>query len=265
MNTTSAKTANRIFYLDLLRTIGCLSVVLLHVSSNFTLEPYGSMNYLLGVILDGASQFAVPLFVMISGALYLNEDYSFSTEKMTKHIKKMVLFFLGWSLLFTLIFRVLKNILARTAFSASSIIIDLLEGPYHLWFIPMIIGLYLITPILRLWVKKENKRHVEYFLLIGFVFSIVFPFLEFLVQSIFPDYMGVFESIHSMHFSHSVGYVFYFVLGWHLHQFDVNRIKPICCFGLLGLLLTICGTIFFSDMDCNASYFSRICGRCYNG
>ena len=49
----------------------------------------------------------------------------------------------------------------------------------------MIIGLYLIVPILRLFVKRENKRYILYFILLSVVFNYIPSFL-----SLFKNIMG---------------------------------------------------------------------------
>ena len=255
MNTVSVKTRGKIFYLDLLRAIGCLAVVLLHVSSIFTLEPYGSANYILGYIFDIASQFAVPLFVMISGALYLSEEYSFTTKKMLGHIKKLGFFYLGWSVLYTLVFTVFKNLLMGIPVTIARTITEIITGPYHLWFIPMMIGLYVITPFLRLWVKEENRKYVHGFILLGFVFNFVIPTAQYFTEVFIPGYSGIFDVVDAVHFAYGAKYVFYFVLGWYLHQVSIHYVEPICCLGILGLLMSIGGTMCFSDVNGNTSFF----------
>jgi len=48
-------------------------------------------------------------------------------------------------------------------------------GHYHLWFIYLIIGLYFIIPLLRLWVTDDNKKYVEYFIGLSIVFAFIIP------------------------------------------------------------------------------------------
>ena len=245
----------RVFYLDFLRAIGCLAVVMLHVSSNFTLDTFGSVNYWIGVVFDGMVRFAVPLFVMISGALFLNENYVFTVEKLRQHVKKLVLFFFGWSVIYCLVFTVLKNFFVGTPISLSTIVVSCIKGPYHLWFIPMIVGLYLITPFLRLWICKENKKMIQQFLFLGFLFNVAFPLTEVLVTSFAPDFLDIFDVIANVRFHYGVGYVFYFVLGWYLHQFDTSYTKQIACGGIAGFVITIFGTVLFAGMGVNSTYF----------
>lgn len=53
-----------------------------------------------------------------------------------------------------------------------NIIGSLIKGHYHLWFVYLIIGLYLIVPLLRLWVNDTNKKYVEYFIILSIILHI---------------------------------------------------------------------------------------------
>ena len=80
-------TKNRIYYLDILRVIACLCVILIHSSSQYVVKEVGSLNFWTGNIIDGFSRVAVPIFVMISGALLLNKNYNYTEKKLIKHIR----------------------------------------------------------------------------------------------------------------------------------------------------------------------------------
>ena len=81
---------------------------MIHASGAYAVNKIGSFNFWVGNILDGSGQIAVPLFVMISGALMLDKNYDFSFIKLKKHIIRMVLFFVFWSLIYCVVFNVLS-------------------------------------------------------------------------------------------------------------------------------------------------------------
>lgn len=83
---------NRVFYLDILRVIACLSVIMIHSSATYVVEDIGSFDFWIGNIFDGLSRIGVPLFIMISGTLMLDKNYQFSTKKLIKHIVRMIVF-----------------------------------------------------------------------------------------------------------------------------------------------------------------------------
>lgn len=84
---------NRIVYMDVLRVIACFAVIMIHSSSSYVIENLGSLNFWIGNVSDSLARIGVPLFVMVSGALMLDEKYNFSAQKLIEHIKKMIIFF----------------------------------------------------------------------------------------------------------------------------------------------------------------------------
>ena len=67
--------SHRIYYLDVLRTLACLSVILLHSSSKYAVKNWGAFDFWIGISFNSISRFCVIIFVMISGALLLDEKY----------------------------------------------------------------------------------------------------------------------------------------------------------------------------------------------
>ena len=234
---------SRVFYFDFLRFSACLMIVLLHVSAGYLSSPVLSADFMLANLADSLSRAGVPFFVMISGALMLDEAYSFTKEKQLRHIGKQAGFFLFWSFGYCVVFRILYPMLLHGEVDISNAVFYFLKGHYHLWFLPMIIGLYLITPLLRLWVKRENKRYVEYFLLLGVVFSILLPQAKRLIEQFCPEYGFAFVLTDQMNLQYSVGYVFYYVLGWYLHNFDFPVRKHLPLLGAAGAAVTFWGVV----------------------
>jgi surface polysaccharide O-acyltransferase-like enzyme len=53
-----------------------------------------------------------------------------------------------------------------------------LAGPYyHFWYLYILIGLYLLTPIIRILVAHANSKVIQYFLIIWFVGTAIIPLL----------------------------------------------------------------------------------------
>lgn len=68
-------------YLDVLRVIAIAAVIMIHVSASFVNFYNSSLDFALGNIFDSISRLAVPIFLMISGALMLNEEKEFNCKK----------------------------------------------------------------------------------------------------------------------------------------------------------------------------------------
>lgn len=242
----NAERITRIEYFDKLRCVACLAVILIHSSAGYVSEKIGSSDFWVGNCLDALARIGVPLFIMISGALMLDEKYNFNMKKLIRHIKRLVIFFAFWSVIYSLLYEILWRLLNKETIKISSIIYAMLEGHYHLWFVYMIVGLYLIVPLLRLWVKKDNKKYIEYFLLLSFGISVCIPQLF----EIGSQYSSVFVHLNSMlemiNLKYVGGYTIYFILGWYLHNYEIKHRKLMYIWGVLGYVTTFCGMYVIS-------------------
>lgn len=239
------KRTDRIYYLDVLRVIACLSVIMIHTSCSY--KDFGTFNGWIGNIFNGLSRIGVPLFVMISGALMLDKNYNYNTEKLIKHIKRMVVFFVFWSALYCIMYQVAGQIIMHKPLDIVNIIGCFIKGHYHLWFIYLIVGLYLIVPLLRLWVKNENKKQIEYFIIL----SIIFTYMISQIIRIGSNYSSLFEHINDiieeqLFLDYVGGYTTYFILGWYIHNYDVSNKKIIYALGMIGYITTVIGTYILS-------------------
>jgi len=84
--------------LDITRIIAVLAVIMIHVSSKFVVSyDISSVEFLCGNIFDSISRIGVPLFVMISGALMLDEERNVNIKQ---NIKSVVCLLLFWSIVY---------------------------------------------------------------------------------------------------------------------------------------------------------------------
>ena len=238
-------TRSRIYYLDVLRAIACMCVVMIHCSVLYSAEEVylGSANYLACLIFEGISRLGVPVFVMISGALLLDEDRDAGFAKTRGHILRMILFFIFWSAVYCLVFQVADPMLKNEPVRLSGVGAALITGPVHLWYIYFIIGIYLIVPLLRLWVKKDNIKYVGYFILLAFVFQSVLANLTE-IGLMYHDAFRHFDYIlgSGLRLSYVSGLTVYFVLGWYLNNREFKRPALIYILGAASLLVMIGGS-----------------------
>ena len=105
----------------------------------------------------------------------------------------------------------------------------------------MIIGLYLITPLLRLWIKKNNKKYIEYFISLSLLFVFFIPQVLRVGEYYCDFFRDIRMALNYLDLKYVGGFTTYFITGWYLHNFDVNK-KQIYVFGILSLLITVFGT-----------------------
>ena len=152
--------SRRIFYLDLLRVIAIFAVVLSHVAVEFTknfnistLNWYGSVFHLdFGII-------GVPIFLMISGALLLNKDYTISNF-LNKRFIRILLPFVFYGLMLPII----KMKFMGYPWTITEYFELFFFNQY--WFVWMIIGAYLIIPILNSFIKEHELKGLEYLIIL---------------------------------------------------------------------------------------------------
>lgn len=236
----------RSYYLDMIRTIACICVILLHSSAGFVVNNFGSFDFWIGNIFDSLTRMGVPLFVMVSGALFLDEKYAYTTKKLVSHILKIIYFFIFWSLCYSLFYNLVIPFLKHEAFSIKSLIASFVLGHFHLWFCFMIVGLYFIVPILRLWIKKENKTQIQYFLVLSFVFAMFIPSIIGYASILFPVFSSLNAIMDNLNLKYVGGFTAYFILGWYLNNFEIKHKKTLIVLGTIGILVSVFGTAILS-------------------
>lgn len=220
----------RVAYLDILRVLSALAVITIHVVAYEFYCLFGQSTWWWTVFLDGLAHWAVPLFVMISGSLFLDPKRKVNNKKLfRKKIPHLLFLYCFW----WVVYFFLLVAIGIKPFTLAS----LLKPSVHLWFLPMLIGLYLIVPFLRLFMN--NKRLVRYYLLLWFAFS------TFELLPIVPRFTNAFLMSFVMKYSG------YFVLGHYLSssQFTRKQNRLVYLLGLLSSFVIVVGTILKSQYD----------------
>ncbi|WP_256008996.1 acyltransferase [Desertivirga xinjiangensis] len=223
---------------DNLRVVATISMVLLHIVAPILpkFNVVGNVLWHSGNMLDSMLRFCVPVFVMLSGALLFQKEYTLG-EFMRKRLFRVIIPFLFWSLIY-IIYKLTNS---RLEFQSAGRFIanQLIHGAsYHLWYIYMIIGLYLFIPVLGPWIRACSMNQLRYFLLI-WIITLFFnlPLLD--------NYKPTFQ------LSYFSGYIGYLVLGYYLSRRKyVGKDWPVRLpLGLFfaGALLTAAGTYFITS------------------
>lgn len=215
----------RIFYLDFIRALAIVLVVLAHVTRAFFQNaPNGSFNmHFVAPFIDFAV-LGVPLFLMISGALLLNKDYELG-DFLKRRYTRILIPFLFWAIIFP-ISRILFEGQIATVANFMRLYFD-----SNFWFVWMILGVYLFIPIINSFIKEHGMKGVEYFLAIWAVVMCLNTF------GMYP--------FHQLELSYFAGYLGYFVLGYYL----VNKKFKLSDSRLLMISLLIFLIFTFINMD----------------
>lgn len=222
----------RLWNLDLLRIIAISAVVVIHTTQNMgKLDVYGFDWAVLNVY-DGLVRWAVPVFVMISGVLFLNPAKEQPLKKLySKNVLRIVTIILFWGL----VYAALNHPPADLSFeSLYAFFRTAVLGHYHMWFLYMIAGLYILVPPLRC--IAASPKTLDYFLAVAFVLNMALPFL-----TSFGHLSLITQLTDNMLFQMPLGYSFYFLLGFWLSQRDFTRKQEtgIYLLGIAGVAATI--------------------------
>lgn len=211
-------------YLDLLRIISCFFIVGVHVSAlNWNDVAVSTSHWQIMNVYDCICILGVPLFFMMSGALFLQENSNLGLKKLyIKNILRLFVIYHIW----LLFYNILPFLRGEISFSIDNIKYELLDsflcgtGIYHLWFLPELIILYMLSPILKEAFRK--KEICQYFLCLFAIFGALLPML---LQYYFPYRKYVASYYERTSLVMLTGYLGYFVLGHYLHSFDWNLEK----------------------------------------
>lgn len=235
MNETAS--SGRKTYLDLLRIISAFAVVLTHVIGKtfYPLEPASALWFRLN-LLESGIRWCVPVFVMISGSLFLDPQKDIPTRKIwNQYIRRIAIAALFWSSIYALM-NTLKyptdlDLLHRCADFAITV---LLKPADHLWYVYMIIGLYIMTPVIRKIISGSDRKELEYWLAAMFVLGMG-PGLLRTIPTV-EKYIG--QAIDNAHLDFLCGFVFYYVAGYYFTKFRSKREWPWYLAALLGYCFT---------------------------
>ena len=213
----SSVTSRRVVWADALRIWAILCVVMVHTASPlFMTQPVGSAGFTAGYLLDCFAQAGVPLFMMISGVFLLDESRPVTVSRaVRRYALPMVGLYFLWSFLYALANKVAEPVLLGGAAVDGAMLREFLtacvEGAFHLWYLPMTVGLYLLTPLLRTFVRRDNPRPALYFLLLALVIRFLLPMVVGLVE----EFAGwpLDETVKKFYLELPL-YPAYYVAGW---------------------------------------------------
>lgn len=248
------KISSRCYSYDIIRIIAILLVIMIHASGRIlNVSDDNSSAYLAANIFDSFSRIGVPLFVMISGALMLNENKNNITiKKMAVSSLNIFKILMIWSLLYVIVFSIITPLCEGREILIGKTVRSFFFGHYHLWFLYMIIGLYLITPILRLFIKKENQKIILYFLLLSIAIKFCVPLINFFVNEYISNGNSVVSSfVNKFGFSFINEFLTYYIVGWYISNIEISnkQKKVIYSLGAVSLVSTFLMTQFLADTE----------------
>lgn len=213
----------RKYYIDYLRVVLMIGVIILHVSANNWYGYVETNRRIVFTIYSAICRVAVPCFFMISGALFLDDSKKLEYMKFAKnHIIKMIIVLFVWAMFYQ-VYALDGNINVFTIRVAIKNVL-LGETQTHLWFLYVTIGFYLLVPIIKVYTNSASKNSMVYTLLIIGMITIGIDTLSMLTGTI-PVIVS--NNISKMTLS-SGKYVFYFL--WDIILINIISLKDLVVF-----------------------------------
>ncbi|MBE6203278.1 MAG: acyltransferase [Rikenellaceae bacterium] len=183
----SSPTTERVYFLDYLRVVACFMVILVHCIEPFYLDGVGTYiashsDALWVTFINSLLRIAVPLFVMISS--YLLVPVEGSTERFyRRRAERVALPFIIFSLAYAIIPAWGSGGEVDIMGNLKVLSLNYLPLSGHLWFVYMMLGVYLIMPIISPWLERVSARGERIFLAV-WLFATAVPFIRELALSV---------------------------------------------------------------------------------
>ena len=174
---------DRITFLDYLRFVACFMVMAIHAAENFYLGGeapnvtfIASRSDALWVtVTECVCRVCVPLFVMASS--YLLFPVSRPTgEFLARRLKRVAVPFAIWATAYVV----------AAGGDLRMLFFNFPDEGGHLWFVPMLMGLYIAMPLLSPWAERASKRELQGWILLWLA-TTTFPFLRGLWEATYGE------------------------------------------------------------------------------
>lgn len=211
----------KIVFLEYLRVVCAIAVVLDHIAIAAIHIFADEATVFEKCVYNGIqhwSHFAVPVFLMISGFLLLNPNKPIDYKKsIGKYAKRMIVVLLVIGTAFAYMELFFKN-RSFALYDIGEAIYNVLIGKTwdHMWYLYVLIGIYLVLPVLKSIFQSLSNHIIDTFLLILFIFSSILPTIKAMTGFSF----GIQIPIASI-------YLFYFLIGRRLATLDKTKVTDI--------------------------------------
>jgi small-conductance mechanosensitive channel len=152
--------------MDCLRLLAMIAVIVIHVVAlQWDKVQLHTGDWFVVCAYNGSVRWGVLVFLMISGALFLDPQKQLPLRTIYgKYILRLIIAYFAWGALYALF-----------AFdgSLSGFAENLITGYYHMWYLPVLAGLYAMLPLLRK-ITEDPKLH-GYILALALVGGFLIP------------------------------------------------------------------------------------------
>ena len=161
-------------WVDWMRVVACLMVMTVHATEPFYLGGPGAQILTEAdawwvALADSFVRACVPLFVVASSYLQFPVHYP-TGQFLRRRAVRVLVPFLIWTVVYALLW-------GEPVENLRSLLLNFNYAAGHLWFVYMLVGLYLLMPLLSPWAERVGKRELQFYLLLCFLTTFI-PFVR---------------------------------------------------------------------------------------
>lgn len=230
----------REYIYDYIRVFACVCIIGIHTSDILINGNTFDNIWWIGIFIQGIVRIGLPLFVLLSGVLALNNK---KEEKVgyyySKRFFKIVvpLFFYSMFYVFVYDYNYSMNFFKLVNLVDTIKNISFAYVHYHLWYVYMIIGIYLCVPFLRKMCNNLNTSECKWFL--GLIFLI--PIVKYILPLI-DIKIGITVFLFE-------GWLLYFLLGYFVNKnIILKHYKLFYVLGIFSFFFSIVAKRYFPEV-----------------
>lgn len=240
----------RNYQLDLLRVLACYLVIHQHASEFFYIGAGGSVvrgdnTFFIG-LMTSIARMSVPLFVMISGYLLLPMKGT-TSDYFKKRFTRVLYPFVIWCILYAFYFVIYRG----DTFGQAIVNIFHIPVNYgveigHLWYVYMLIGLYIVIPVISPWLSACPKKEIQGFLALWGLTTLL-PYIHL----IYPEVLGECYWNPTPAFYYFNGFIGYLLLGYYIKKYGPLSMPYAITVSIIGYVIT--ASVFCLRIDMTAA------------
>lgn len=205
---------NRLYWIDAIRSFACLCVLLNHAVGPAGANKVDAIAPFQYLVVAGASV----LFFMISGALVFYKSkplIPFIKRRITKIAVPMAI----WTIV-ALIAMCLRHDMQWSQLPRAILLIPFTHQFSTFWFIYVIFGIYLLTPMVSAWLERCSRAEVRLLLIIACV-AMTIPYFTIVDKEVSKAFFLDTGSLY-----YFVGYLWICLMGYYIRRYvNIERYK----------------------------------------
>lgn len=183
----------RINYIEWLRIVCALAVIGIHITmtqpNNYSVQEIGKSNYIILTCVYVLIQWAVPVFLMISGNLLLHSN-TLNFIKVKNMAIRMGTVLIIFGSAFAFLEQVFESKAIKIVMIPNSVLMTLEQRSWsHLWYLYVLIAIYVILIPLKKFVDNSSNREICIFTAILVVGCFIVPTINIAFSIEIKNYM----------------------------------------------------------------------------